>query len=82
MHIQKNVPMQDIQTHHVFIAKLVKWFAFVMNSVVLFVNSVENLICDVSIYARVMKLLNAKNLRNHRMWNLVSHTIFRCPFRM
>ena len=24
MHIQKNVPMQDIQTHHVFIAKLVK----------------------------------------------------------
>ena len=55
MHIQKNVPMQDIQTHHVFIAKLVKEFAFVMNSVVLFVNSVENLICDVSIYARVMK---------------------------
>ena len=33
-----------------------------MNSVVLFVNSVENLICDVSIYAQAMKL-NAKNLR-------------------
>ena len=42
-----------------------------MNSVVLFVNSVENLICDVSIYARVMKLLNTKNLRNHRMSAMV-----------
>lgn len=42
-----------------------------MNSVVFSVNSAGNLICDVSMYAQAMKLLNAKNLRNHRMSAMV-----------
>ena len=63
--------MQDIQAHLVFIGKTVKSFAFVTNSVVFSVNYAENRICDVSMYAQAMKLLNAKNLRNRRMSAMV-----------
>ena len=63
--------MQDIQIHHAFIVKLVKSFAFVVNSVELFAGSAGNLICDVSMYVQATKLLNVKNSRNRRMSAMV-----------